>query len=60
MFLDLFLALVLSILVTIAVKRYFGESGLSAFPVLMFLTITVLSYMATAGAHGLLKGMGVV
>ena len=44
----LFLSLLLSGLITIGVKIWFKESGLGAFPVLTFLTITVLSYMATA------------
>ena len=51
--LDIFISLVLSTVITIAVKLWFGESGLSAFPVLSFLVITVLSFMVTYGVHSL-------
>jgi len=46
--LDLFLSLILTGVISIFVKIYFSESGLGAFPVLTFLVIAVLSYMATA------------
>ncbi len=51
---DLIISLVLSVFVTIGIKLWFADSGLDAFPVLTFLVITIVSYMATAGVHSLL------
>lgn len=51
---DLLVSLVLTALISVGVKTYFGDSGLSAFPVLAFLVILVLSYMATAFVHSLI------
>ncbi len=50
---DLLISLVLTAVLTVAIKRWFDDSGLGAFPVLTFLVIAVLSYMATAAVHGL-------
>jgi hypothetical protein len=56
MFIDLFASLFLSTLITIAVKLWFDDSGLSAYPVLTFLVIAVLSYFATSFVHSFFFG----
>ena len=52
---DLIVSLVLTCVVTIVIKLYFGEIGLSSFPVLTFLVITIVSYGATYFIHGLFR-----
>lgn len=52
--LDLFVSLGISLVITVIVKVYFDESGLGAFPVLTFLVISVLSYMAMAMLHSIM------
>ncbi len=55
MFLDLFVSLILTAAITIVIKIYFGE--MTAFPVLTFLVIAILSYIATALVHGLVGAL---
>ena len=52
--LDLLVSLILSGIISIVVKVYFDDSGLGAFPVLTFLVVTVLSYMAISFVHSLI------
>ena len=54
MLLDFWISIVLSFVIGIAIKLWFGDIGLSSFPILTFLVVTVLSYMATVFVHGLL------
>jgi hypothetical protein len=50
---DLLISLVLSALISVAVKIWFGESGLSDFPVLTFLVIAAASFFITSEVHAL-------
>ena len=52
---DIFISLFLSAIISIGVKLYCDDSGLGAFPFLIFLIVAVLSYAATAFAHGILS-----
>ena len=51
---DLIISLILTAVISIIVKLYFGESGLSGFPVLTFLVIAIASYVLTAFVSSLM------
>lgn len=51
---DFWISIVITFVLTIAIYKWFGDIGLGSFPVLTFLFISVISYVATAGIHWLI------
>ena len=53
--LNLFITLVISCGTAIVIKLYFDDSGLGQFPVLTFLTVSVVSYMLISALELVVK-----
>ena len=53
--LNLILTLVISCIVSVIVKLYFDDNGLGAYPVLTFVTVSIVSYMIISSMEMLVK-----